>query len=217
MINSLKKCNIFKNISDFNIQEILKISNYKVKKYAKNEYIKFRGDIHDSMHIILLGAIKAEMINENGNSHIIERIQENSILAPAFLFNDKNIFPVNLVAEVNTEVLIIPKDNVIKMLQYNNVFLTNYLNIISNKAFFLSQKIWFNFSNKTIKEKLSSYILSNSKNNKFILNTTIENFAELFDVARPSLSRTLKELIDIGAISRVNQKEFIILDRDLLE
>ena len=27
----------------------------------------------------------------------------------------------------------------------------------------------------------------------------------------------LKELIDIGAISRINQKEFVILDRDLLE
>lgn len=217
MIEVLKKCSLFKNISSEDLELLLNLSKYKLIKFENGEYIKFRGDSHEDMHIIISGIVKTEMLKNSGDSHEIEKISAPSIIAPAFLFNDKNVFPVNVIAENKPEIIIISKQNVIKMLQNNQTFLINYLNMISNKAFFLSQKIWFNFYNKTIKEKLCAYILNNSKNNKFILNVSIENLSDLFGVTRPSLSRTIKELIDEGILERVSRKEFLILDKDRLE
>ena len=49
-------------------------------------------------------------------------------------------------------------------MQKDERLLVNFLDEISNKGQLLSKRIWFNFMNKTINEKVLSYIKENQKN-----------------------------------------------------
>ena len=71
---------------------------------------------------------------------------------------------------------------------------------------------------KSIKGKLSLYILENTtpQNDSFMLKRTQTQLAEYFGVQRPSLARTLGEMIREGIISLYKRK-LTVLDRSKLE
>ena len=71
-----------------------------------------------------------------------------------------------------------------------------FLDGISCKAQFLSNHLWNNFTNKTIGEKFSQYILENQKNGFFQMKISVKDLAEYFDVSRPSLSRVIKNFLE---------------------
>ena len=82
---------------------------------------------------------------------------------------------------------------------------------------FLSNKVQM-LSIKSLKGKLSLYILENitSDKNSFMLRRTQTQLAEYFGVQRPSLARTLGEMIGEGIIS-LYKRELTVLDRRKLE
>ena len=113
----------------------------------------------------------------------------------------ENRFPVNVIAISDGEILSIEKPDFLKLLMRNDMILVNFLNMISNRSQFLSEKIKFlNF--KTIKGKLAHYILQKAENDKssIILDMTQNDLADFFGVARPSVSRALGELEEEGFI-----------------
>ncbi len=88
---------------------------------------------------------------------------------------------------------------------------------VSNKAQFLSMKLWSSFSNKTIPEKLVNYILKNRMEDRITFKPSLKEVANLFSVARPSLSRVISEFIDEGILEKSEGRNtYRIVDIDLL-
>ena len=77
----------------------------------------------------------------------------------------------------------------------NKAMLKNYLNSISSRTQFLSQKLHF-LSFKTIKEKVAHYFLhkAGDRYHSVELKNTQQQLADLFGVTRPSLARVLSEM-----------------------
>jgi CRP-like cAMP-binding protein len=98
----------------------------------------------------------------------------------------------------------------------NEVLLTNFLKLNSNMIVFMSQKVQM-ISIKSIKGKLSLFILEHTteESNSFILKRNRTQLAEYFGVQRPSLARTMAELVDKGIIS-IDKKKITVLKRDEL-
>ena len=98
----------------------------------------------------------------------------------------------------------------------NNLILANFLDMISNRSQFLSEKIKFlNF--KTIKGKLAQYILQKTEQGtkSVKLEITQNELADYFGVARPSVARALGDMEEEGLIE-ANGKNIKILDRQKL-
>ncbi len=216
-MNALKEIVLFKNFTEKDFEDFNKNIKIIKRKFNKNKTVIFRGESYDSLFILKKGYIKGEMINENGKNIIIEDLKAPNILAPAFVFGINNFFPVNMIAYEEIEIMEITKPELLKLFKLNEKFLLNYLNLISNKAFFLTQRIWFNFSNETIKAKLANYLLERADGNKIVLKNSIKNIATFFGVERPSLSRVLKEFIDKGVIKKVSKNEIKILNLEELK
>jgi CRP-like cAMP-binding protein len=105
------------------------------------------------------------------------------------------------------------KPDFLKLLKSNEIILINYLNMISNRSQFLSEKIKFlNF--KTIRGKLAHFILQKADNDKTVINLdmTQNDLADFFGAARPSVSRALGELEKEGFIE-ASGKTIRILNR----
>lgn len=207
----LKNTLVFKGLSDERIKELLSQIRYEIKKYKNFSNIAYRGDEIDGLNIILKGIISTEMLTKEGNVKKIEDLKVTDILASAFIFGENNRFPVDLIGNGDVEILKINRADFLKLLSLEGKILENFLNEISNKTQFLSAKIWSNFNNRTISEKISNYIVMNQKNGEVII-PNLKSLAENFGIARPSLSRVLGDYVDDGKLERIGRNRYKILN-----
>ena len=209
----LSGCHLFQNIEMSTLRELFKNKHYQVKKYSKESVVTFAGDHVDKLHIILEGSVRGEMTDFSGKTIKIEDRYAPDSIAAAFVFGSNNTFPVNVISNSGTELLVIPKDTLVKMLQENTQFLNNFLGAVSSRAQFLSNKIRF-LSFKTIKGKFTRYLLQNGGKEKdeIEIKKTITEMAGLFGVTRPSLSRAISEMEKANAI-KFEKGKVLILDR----
>ena len=146
----------------------------------------------------------------------IEDIKAPGPIASAFIFGQRNKFPVDVIANEITTILVLPKESLIKIFKQDDRVLKNFLNVISNRTQFLSSKIKF-LSFKTIKGKIAHYILEMAGENQqhIVLPKTQAALAEFFGVTRPSLSRALLEMQGEGIIL-VDRKTIVIKNKEKL-
>ncbi len=205
---------IFRGISPEDLRVLFGQIHYQVKTYQKNDLIAIGGEICDRLLIIQQGSVKAEMIDYSGKTIKIEDLSAPWPLATAFLFGKENHFPVTVSATTDVEMVSIPKPEFVKLLQLSSLILNNYLNTISTRAQFLSQKLKF-LSFKTIRQKIAHYLLE--KAGDWLQTVEIpqsqEQLAEMFGVTRPSLARTLGEMVQEGLIE-TQRRSIKILDKE---
>jgi CRP-like cAMP-binding protein len=204
---------IFRGITPDDLQKLFGQIHFQVKTYRKNDLIVNGGEACDRLLIIQAGSVKAEMTDYSGKTIKIEDMSAPWPLATAFLFGKENRFPVTVSATSDVEMVSIPKPEFVKLLQLNALILNNYLNTISTRAQFLSQKLKF-LSFKTIKQKIAHYLLEKAGDRL----QTVEvqqsqgQLAEMFGVKRPSLARTLGEMCHEGLIE-TDRRSIKIMDK----
>jgi CRP/FNR family transcriptional regulator, dissimilatory nitrate respiration regulator len=211
--NILTGAPLFKGMSGEAVQSVLKSTPFRIRNFKSGSLIAQNGETVTALMIIVNGTAKGEMVDETGRVIKIEDVPAPGALAAAFVFGSRNRFPVNVVAISDVEILSFDKPDFLKLLKSNEIILVNYLNIISNRSQFLSEKIKFlNF--KTIRGKLAHFIIQKAENDKtaITLDMTQADLADFFGVARPSVARALGELEQEGFIE-ASGKNIRILDR----
>lgn len=216
MENYLIHSPLFASIPVGEIKRLLSQVHHQVKRYHKDDIIAFSGDECKSLQIVLSGSVRGEMMDMAGRVLKIEDIGPARPLAVAFLFGQNNRFPVTITANEEVELLYLRKESVIKLIQISESFLTNFMNAVSNRAQFISGKLKF-LSFQSLRGKLAHFLLEldRQESGQVTLTKTQEELAEIFGVARPSLSRTLRELHNEGMI-QADGKRIQILDRKAL-
>lgn len=154
------------------------------------------------------GLCKGEMQKLNGDSIVIDYIPSQQIVAPAFIFGDVSTFPVDLITVEKTKLLFLDKNDFLELLQTDKTLLINFINEISNKGQLLSKRIWFNFTNKTITEKIISYVKQNQKNGIITFYPNISELAKKFEITRPSLSREISSLCNKGFLTKISNNQY---------
>lgn len=204
----LKKITLFKDIEESEIKEIFKAISFDIKKFEKDDIVFFRGDTLDGISIVINGNLSAEMLKDTGDVQKIENLSTGDLIASAFIFGENNIIPVDLIALEKTEVLHIDKRNLLKLFNLKETILINFLNEISDKTQFLSNKVWKSFNSKTIREKMLDYIEQNKVEDKVLFKHSIKELSEMFGVSRPSLSRVISEFVEEGILERDGKNRF---------
>ncbi len=217
MYEKLTHCILFNGLNKAQIETIFASIEVSEKQYIKDELIVTYDEECRNLLIVMEGSVKGEMVDFSGKTIKIEDIESVRMLAPAFMFGQNNRYPVSIVANTGVRILSISRDNFLSLLMSEKRILTNYLNSISNRAQFLSNKIRF-LSFQTIKGKIAHYLLQvrqKLQTDRFMLPKSHNELSELFGVARPSLSRAMSELAKEGYI-RTDGKQIEIVDKDAL-
>lgn len=210
----LHNATLFRGLSPDEIVGIMHNTPFRTRRFIPGQFVAYAGERVNSMMIVIKGSVKGEMTGYSGRIIKIEEVPAPGSIAVAFLFGNRNILPVNVIALEDAEIMFIEKSVFLKLLRNHDRILVNFLDMISNRSQFLSEKIKFlNF--KTIKGKLAQFILqqagSSATSIKFQL--TQADIADLFGVTRPSVARTLKEMEDEGLIIATG-KSVTLLDRE---
>jgi len=214
----LDSCSLFK---DFTIDETVKIlsnTNYKIAKYKKGEVIALEDDPISSIGIILEGGIEVQKTYPSGKVVTINRLGNGQIFGEVIIFSNKKTYPSTIVSSLDSEILFIFQEDIIRLCSSNVTFLNNFMRVLSNRILNLS-KILKELSYQTIRQKIASFLLDEYKKQKssvIKINFSRQEMAEQFATTRPSLSRELinmknDELIDF------DKKTITILDLEALE
>ena len=198
----LTKVSLFKGLNPDKIAKCLTEADFKIKEYKKNEIVFFRGDILKKIIIIVKGTARGEMQKFNGDTIVINQMKAGEVLASAFLFGKNNVFPVDLIA--------LEKEKYLDLIQSDKRLLLNFIREISNKSQYLSKRIWFNFTHKTIEEKVLSYIKENAQDDKIKFLPSNSALAKKFEVTRPALSREISSLCKRKILKKKENNVYLI-------
>ncbi len=216
LLTELCKTQLFHGMGVKELKILFENKPYRLKEFERDSYVAHSQDVCHDLFIVVSGSVRGEMSDFSGKKLKIEDIIAPRPLAAAFVFGRENRFPVDIIANEQATVMIIPRDVLIFLLQNSEVILKNYLNTISSRAQFLSGKIRF-LSFKTIREKIANYILMHSSNDDhtLTLDQSQTELADFFGVTRPSLARTLARMEEEGMI-RTKRRQITILNREKL-
>jgi CRP-like cAMP-binding protein len=205
---------LFLGLNEGEVEEILSGSFCRMRKYSRGDLVAQAGEEVFFLNIMVQGSVKGEMDDYAGKVIKIEDIHPPRPLAPAFLFGSQNRYPVNITASDDVKVLSISRDEFLKMMQTNERILRNFVNNVSSRGQFLSNKIKF-LSFTSIKGKLAQYLLDmagKTGSDRIILPLSQTELAELFGVARPSVGRAISEMNHDGII-QTEGKQVLLLDK----
>lgn len=213
----LSFCPLFAEIDKREVQKLIERSVCEIRELKKGVEVVRQGDVVNHLILLVSGLVRTEMITKEGNVLEIEFIEPVRPLAPAFIFANHNRFPVDVITMEKSLFFVIKKNRWLDEMMQNQTLLTNFLKFNSNMTVFLSNKVQM-MSIKSLKGKLALYILENTsaEKNSFTMKRTQTQLAEYFGVQRPSLSRTINEMIGEGIIS-IEKRKITINNRGRLD
>ncbi len=211
----IERCKVFKGIQNENIMNAFQNIHYQVKTYEKDRIIAERGSKCNNLPVILEGIVKTEISNFDTTTVNIAEINAGDTLAPAFLFGKENLFPVDIIAKTEVVLLLIPKEEVVKLFNLCPQFLINFLDLISTRTQYLVKKMSY-LSFQTLKGKFAYYLLNLSevqKTDSLKLTHSQVELAAKFGVTRPSVARIIKQFADEDCIT-VKAKNIELIDKE---
>lgn len=213
----LEKCPLFVGLSMDQILDLLN-GQYKIIAFKSGDLVLTQGEAFSHLFIVKKGRVSAEMLDTMGRNTTIEELEPSRVIAPAFLFATKNRVPVDVIARTETLIIRISLDKLTEMMQKEKVILRNYINIVADRAYFLTEKIrTFRFG--TIKSKWANYLLEQSKINNdtiFQIPHSQQELADIFGVTRPAVAKALFQLVEMGVVQS-DRKYFRIMNTSLLQ
>ena len=217
-LKALIACHLFDGMQRSEVENLFFGEQYQLFYYNPGALIAFRGDVYTNLWIIVQGRVSAEFQDFGGKVLKVETLKTSEPVASSILFAPQNNLPVNLTAETDVALCSIPRPQVIRLLQQNERFLTNFLQDTGLRLSILAEKLRL-VQFATITEKIASYLLDQADTQGTespVLPLTKEALAEIFGVTRPSLSREFSHLCGRGILSQAG-RQIHILKREELE
>ena len=205
---------LFENIENNNVLELLKCLGIKTKTYKKSSYIIKSGQKFDSLCIILEGSVNQYKVNSKNERIIIDKFNVNDIFAHSFICLGQNISPYDFTADTECEILFLPFEKIVnpcsKLCSFHIQAIKNLMKMISKKNSLLNNKIDI-IGQKTTKEKILALLkIYGSYGELFSIPYSREEMAKFLCVDRSALSRELSKMRDEGILKfRKNYFELI--------
>ncbi len=209
---------LFKGIDSENLKKIYEETKYHINKYDKGEIIAHEEEECSTIGLILEGTIELQRIYPSGKYIVLNKLTLGDVFGEAIIFSKQENYPATVIALNQCSILYIDKVDMLELFSREKRILENFLELLSNKVLMLNSKIK-NISFKNIRHRVINYILEAmklQKNSIIKLKESKESIAAALGIPRPSLSRELINLRDMGYID-FDRSNIKILDIEALE
>lgn len=212
----LYECPLFANIVKKDLKSMLTCLNAKVFFYKKGENVMCEGERAKDIGIVLSG--KVQMIRNDyfGNRSIVAEIGISQLFGEAFACAGIEKMPLDVVATVDTDVMLIDAARIISACNHTCDFhrqiIFNLLKDVSTKNLMFHQKIEVT-SKRSTREKIMAYLLLQAKknnSNSFIIPFDRQELADYLEVERSGLSAEISKMRKEGLILS-NKNRFTLL------
>ncbi len=205
-LSVLKKCPLFSEIDETNIEQILPCLSATVRQAEKNTFIFSADDSITTVGLILSGSV--HIISEDfwGRKDILSQLGPGELFAESFSCAHIDKLPISVFAVEMTEVMLLNCRKIIRTCSTACIFhtqlISNMLQIIANKNISLMQKIE-QMSKRTTREKLLAYLSSEAQKagrKNFEIPFNRQEMADYLAVDRSAMSSELSKMRDEGLL-----------------
>lgn len=190
----------------------------EVRKFKKNEIITTYLLKRNQMHILLKGEAYLARYDREGNRRIIYYLKKNDIFGEAFykIHTNRELF---VVAKKDCEVLFLPYDNIENCnmdCMFHISLLKNLPDLILHRVSDINYRTEL-LANKTIKEKLLSYLYNLSVElgtKTFEIPVSLSELADYLVIDRTAMMKQFKKLVEEGIIKK-NKNRIVLLEDDI--
>jgi CRP-like cAMP-binding protein len=200
----LCKTSLFEHIEPESLQLMLNRTRHTLITVQRGSLIAQQNAPCKALLILIDGKTNTSMSDHHNRRISVEILTAPSLLAPAFLFGSSPFYPVDIEPLGDSLVMALPKETFLDLCKNDAQLLQAYLNLISSRAQFLSQRLLY-LTTKTINEKIVHYLKqlkSKQNSHELTLPLSLTRLSELFAVSRPALSRSFKLMADNNLIAR---------------
>ncbi|MDO4320349.1 MAG: Crp/Fnr family transcriptional regulator [Bacteroidales bacterium] len=193
---------LFKGVSRARMAETAGKSKFHFLKYLPGETIFRAGDSCVDIAFVISGSVRVKIVNPDGRFAVGQTIKAPDVIAPEFLYGKITQYPGTVTAVDTTGLLRISKADYMQILNSDNIFLLNYLNLLSMNAQKAVEGI-LAVSTGNLPERIAFWIsaLTQARSRDICLECRSRDLASLFGVPKASLKAALDSMTDEGLIS----------------
>ena len=208
---------LFKGVSRYKISEVVGMTKFHFLKYLEGETVVTAGDPCTHIIFIISGKLRVTIANSNNRFKVSQTLEAPNVLAPEFLFGRAPFYPCTAVALEPVSILQISKTDYTKILNSDEIFLFNFLNILSRNAQKAVDGI-LAITTGSLEERIAFWIISLTQpgGTDIALTCRQRDLYSLFGVERTSFISTLDSLKERGIIEydaneiRINTRQSLL-------
>ncbi len=218
MFDILMELPLFRGVSRERIAETVGMAKFHFLKYMPGEKIVEPGTKCTHIKYIISGVARSSIVNHGGRFKVSQTLKAPDVIAPDYLFGRATVYPCEVKAIESTGILQIAKDDFMKILKSDEVFMFNYLNILSFNAQKSVSGI-LALTGGSIDERIAFWILALTQpsGQDICLECRHRDIYSLFGVPRSSFISTLDEMKAKGLLDYSPNKIVITQRRRLVE
>lgn len=198
-------CELFKDLTEVEIQKIGKCFNVRNISYKKDQTILSNTKNAGTIGIVAFGEAQLVHYDYKGNRTILAEYTVGDVFGD--IFSNIGNGEISVQAKLDSEIIFLDYDHIInrckKNCTYHNTIIQNMINILSKRIYDQNERIEI-LTKRTIRDKLLTYFNSKTKHtmSKIIyLPFSYTDLADYLGIDRAAMTRELKNLKDEGFIS----------------
>lgn len=187
-------------------------------KYLKDQTFITEGDPCTHLKFLISGSARISISNSDGRFVVSQTLTAPDVIAPDYIFGRTTLYPCNAIALEPTGVLQIAKADYMKILNSDQIFLFNFLNMLSMNAQKAVDGV-LSIATGNLEERIAFWIvaLTQKSGTDITLTCRQRDLYSLFGVQRSSFISVLDKMKDAGMIDYTQSEIRILNRRALLE
>lgn len=188
--STLGRARFFEGIDVLNLQRLADLSLQKKSK--KKTFLFHEGDPGRSIFLLVQGKVQLHKTSQGGKEMVLRLIKPGEVFAEVILF-EETCYPVTAVAVVDSIVLELPREKVLKLLD-DKTFRNDFIRMLFKKQRYLATKL-HHLASPNLEERLFHF-LAEQYDAKETIQTTLskKDTAAAIGITPETLSRLLLSL-----------------------
>lgn len=210
MYDKLLQLPLFQGLGKNEFTQIIEKVKFHFHRFSPDTIMVREEEACDRLIFILDGEVLCEAYDPDQKYMLQETLKAPCIIEPYSLFGIRPFYSATYFAATETNVLTIEKRFLLENLRLYDIFMLNYLNILSSRAQMLNKRLWDTRIGNTY-ERIMSFLTLRCTNQQGpkTLFVRMEDFADLLTDTRLNISAALNDMQKNGLIKLSRKKIFV--------
>lgn len=202
----LKKCPLFFDIKEEDLQSLLTCLGAKESSYKKGQFIFNEGEPAQYLAVVISGSVRVIRDDYYGNRSLVAHIGQAEVFGESFACAGITSLPISVMAEEDCSCLLIDCKRITSTCnnscEFHNRMIFNLLRLVANKNILFHQKLEV-ISKRSTREKLMTYLTNEAQlqsSNDITIPYDRQSLADYLGVDRSGLSTEIGKLCKEGII-----------------
>lgn len=214
MFDTLLQLPLFQGLAQEDFTNILGKVKLNFTKHKAGEVIVKANEVCNKLIFVLKGEILSSTTSADASYSFSEYFQAPFLIEPQSLFGMNTSYVATYTTQTEANTVSINKAFVMNELFKYDIFRLNYMNIVSNRAQNLNNRIWMKTADG-LEKQIGNFILTHIDRpiGRKILKIKMEELAQIVNDTRMGVSKALNSMQEKGVIE-LHRGEILIPDAE---